>query len=311
MFSGISRSGLSVRIALCLVPAALVAGGAAPASAATTVKPGVYKLAIPAPGHVSVAAVEVTVRKHGRGRPATRLSLTLPNRFALPDSVRFFYARRRISTAPLRYELLLLAVNRMSGRSARASAAARGHRRVRHRVRHRHGHRARAARTQFNAGSVVLHFPSRPAFGHTCGSCGRKLPTSTNCKRCWFRKTTTRYVQVVNADDASATDLASLVALLRAGWTNNGDTNSVFGNSTTGTPRDPTLDGGHYDDNRAFGWDSASLRDPGPALHAVVDDLLTAQPQQIIPGLELAAQADLNGNGQIDSAATPGGGSAP
>jgi hypothetical protein len=290
MFRGISRSGLSVRIALGLALAGLLALGAAPAPAATTVKPGVYKLAIPEPGHVTVAAVEVTVRKHGHGRPPTRLSLTLPNRFAMPDSVRFFYARRRISTAPLRYELLLLAVNRVSGKSAT---------------------RARAARVQFNAGSMVLHFPSRPAFGHTCGSCGRKLPSSTSCKRCWFKKTTARQAQVVNADDASPTDLGALVALLRAGWTNNGDTNSVFGNPTTGTPRDPTVNGGHYDDNRAFGWDAASLRDPGPVLHGVVDDLLTGQPQQIIPGLELAAQADLNGNGQIDSAATPGGGSAP
>lgn len=288
MFSDISRSGVSARFALCLAVAGLAAVvGAASASAATTIKPGVYKLAIPSPGHVSVAAIEVTVQKHGRGAPPSRLSLTLPNRFALPDSVRFFYARRRISIAPLRYELLLLAVNRVSGHSARATAA----------------------RTQFNAGSIVLHFPSRPAFGHTCGSCGRKLPASTNCRRCWFKKTITRQVQVVNADDASATDLAALVALLRAGWTNNGDTNSVFGNPTTGTPRDPTLNGGHYDDNRAFGWASASLRDPGPALHGVVDDLLTGQMQQIIPGLELAAQADLNGNGQIDSAATPGGGS--
>ncbi|HEY7632724.1 MAG TPA: hypothetical protein VH817_18610, partial [Thermoleophilaceae bacterium] len=94
-------------------------------------------------------------------------------------------------------------------------------------------------------------------------------------------------------------------------WTVNGDANLVFGNPTAGTPRDPTLDGGHYDDNRAFGWEKSSLRDPGPLLHSVVDDLLTGQQQQIVPGLELFGQADLNGNGVLDSAATPGGGSAP
>ncbi len=298
---------MSARIALGLALAGiLVCGASAPASARTTVKRGVYKLAIPSPGHVGVAAVEVTVRGHGHGAPPTRLSLTLPNRFGLPDSVRFFYARRHISTAPLRYELLLLAVNRASGRSVASARASRSSKR-RHSRHHRA--RARAARVQFNAGSIVLHYPSRPAFGHTCGSCGRKLPRSTNCKRCWFKRTVIRQVQAVNADTASAIDLGSLTALLRAGWTTGGDSSAVFGNPAAGTPGDPTLDTGHYDDHRAFGWERASLRDPGPVLHTVVDDLLTGQQQQIIPALELFAQADLNANGKLDSAAAPGGGS--
>src|SRR5256885_6415362 len=214
MFSGIARFGPPVRLALGLALAGSLACGATAASAAITIKPGVYKLVIPSPGHVSVAAVEVTVQKHGHGRPPSRLSLTLPNRFAMPDSVRFFYTRRRISVAPLRYELLLLAVNRVSGRSAKAGAA----------------------RTQFNAGRIVLHFPSRPAFGHSCGSCGQRLPVSTNCKSCWFKKTLVRQVQAVDADTRRGTDPGSLVAMLRAGWSNNGDTNTVFGNPTAGTP---------------------------------------------------------------------------
>jgi len=300
---------MSARFALGLALAGLLACGAAPASARTTVKPGVYKLAIPSPGHVSVAAVEVTVRKHGHGEPPTRLSLRLPNRFGLPDSVRFFYARRHISTAPLRYELLLLAVNRATGSSAStARARSSSHRRHHH---HRRSHRrAHSARVQFNAGRVVLHYPSRPAFGHTCGSCGRrKLPRSTNCRRCWFKRTVIRELQAVNADTESGTDLAPLVAMLSAGWTTGGDSGAVFGNPAAGTPRDPTLDTGHYDDHRAFGWERASLRDPVPALHTVVDDLLSGQPQQIIPALELIAQADLNHNGVLDGAAAPGGGS--
>ncbi|HEX6461347.1 MAG TPA: hypothetical protein VF032_20685 [Thermoleophilaceae bacterium] len=296
------RRSIIVVAALSLV--ALFTCGNALAAKRITVKPGVYKLAIPAPGHVTVAAVEVTVKKHGRGRPASRVLLDLPNRFGLPDSVRFFYARHRISTAPLRYELLLLAVNRATGRSATATKAV--HRRVRHRrVRHR---RAHTARTQFNNGSIVLQFPSRPAFGHTCGSCGQKLPKTTNCTHCWFKKTTTSSVQVPNADTAGASDLAGLVTLLRNGWTTGGDSNAVFGNPATGAPRDPTLDSGYFDDHRAFGWAPASLQDPAPALHGVVDDLLTGQTQQIIPGLELIGQADLNNNGQLDSAASPGGG---
>jgi hypothetical protein len=289
MFIDIPRSVHPSRLALGLLLAGALACCAAPASAATTIKPGGYKLAIPAPGHVSVAAVEVTVLKHGRGAPPSRLSLSLPARFALPDSVRFFYARRRISAAPLRYELLLLAINRESGRAARATAA----------------------RTQFNTGSIVLNFPSRPAFGHSCSSCGKKLPLSTRCARCWFKKTNARQVQVVNADSASAADLTSLVTLLRAAWSTGGDTNAVFGDPSAGTPHDPTLAAGHYDDRRAFGWDRASLRDPVPLFHTVVDDLLSAQQQKLIPDLELIGQADLNGNGQLDSAATPGGGSAP
>jgi hypothetical protein len=263
---------------------------AAPASAAhVTIKPGVYKLAIPQPGHVTVAALEVTVQKHGRGAPPSRLSITLPNRFALPDSVRLFYARRRIAVAPLRYELLLLAVNRVSGRAS-----------------------ASAARTDFNGGSIVLTYPSRPVAGHTCGACVKRLPKATNCsKRCWFKKTVIRQAQVVNADTGSAADLGSLMSMLRAGWSSNGDTNTVFGNPSASAPRDPSLNSGHYDDNRAFGWNSQSLRDPATALHAVTDDLLTGQPQKMIGDLELIGQADLNGNGVLDSSTTPGGGAAP
>ncbi len=300
MVKAITRSVL-VTAVLALAALFPYGGNAFGAAKHITVKPGVYKLAIPSPGHVTVAAVEVTVRKHGRGRLPSRLSLTLPNRFAMADSVRFFYARRRITVSPLRYELLLLAVNRASGRSsASATSASRRH--------SHHRRRARAARVQFDGGSVVLHFPSRPAFGHTCGSCGAKLPKSTSCTHCWFKKTTTSEVQVPNADTASATDLAGLVTLLRTAWTTNGDSSLVFGNPTTGAPRDRTLDSGYFDDHRAFGWDPASLGDPAPAIHGVVDDLLSGQPQQIIPGLELIAQADLNNNGQIDSAASPGGG---
>jgi hypothetical protein len=289
MVRGIARF---VRLAVGLALAGCIAAcAAAPASAAVTVKPSTYKLAIPSPGHVTAAAVEVTVREHGRGRPPSRLSLAIVNRFALPNSVRIFYVRRRISVAPLRYELLLLAVNRASGRSSSTKAS--------------------AARTQFNAGSIVLTYPSRAASGHTCGNCAKRLPASTNCKRCWFKRTVIRQVQAVNADTGSATDLGSLVSLLRAVWSNNGDTNTVFGNPSAGTPRDPTLNGGEYDDNRAFGWTPTSLHDPGPVLHAVVDDLLAGQPQKIIPDLELIGQADLNGNGVLDSSTTPGGGSAP
>ena len=302
MVKGITRS---VLVTAAVALAGLFAcGNAFGASKHITVKPGVYKLAIPSPGHVTVAAVEVTVRKHGHGRLPSRLSLSLPNRFAMPDSVRFFYARRRITVSPLRYELLLLAVNRASGRSSSSSTAA--HKSTRRRTHHRR--RAHAARVQFDGGRVVLHFPSRPSFGHTCGSCGQKLPRSTNCTHCWFKKTTTSEVQVPNADTGSPTDLAGLVTLLRTAWTTNGDSNAVFGNPAVGAPRDPTLGSGYFDDHRAFGWDPASLHDPAPAIHGVVDDLLSGQPQQIIPGLELIAQADLNNNGQIDSAASPGGG---
>lgn len=305
---------MSARLALGLALAgflALSCTAAAPASARTTIEPTGYKLAIPTPGHVSVATVEVTVSKHGRGRLPSRLSLTLPNRFALPEEVRFFYARRRITTSPLRYELLLLAINRVSGGSATATRVSARARSASHRRRAKTKARARAAKVQFNAGSIVLGFPSRASGSHRCASCAKKLPLSTRCTRCWFKKTGIHQVQAVNADTGSPTQLASLDALLRAAWTNNGDSNTVFGNDTTGTPRDPTLDGGHYDDHRAFGWDRKSLRDPGPLLHAVVDDLLTSQPQKMVPDLELFGQADLNGNGVLDSATTPGGGTAP
>lgn len=278
------------RLSACLVLAGTLALCQAPAHAASTVRPGTYKLAIPAPGHVSVAAVEVTVAKHGRGRPPTRLDLSLPKRFSLPSSVRFFYARRRVAApAPLRYELLLIALNRTTGKPAR---------------------KARAA-AQFDSGRVVLVFPSRASFGHGCSSCGKRLPRTTVCKRCWFRKTTTRHAQAVNADTADAAQLAPVAALLRAAWTNNGDSNAVFGNPAIGQRGDATLDGGHLDNGHAFGWTRQSLLDPAPLLHGVVDDILSGQQQKLIPDLELAGNADLNGNGRLDGATTPGGGASP
>jgi hypothetical protein len=309
MVRAIFRSGLSVRVALGLALAGLLAFGATASASAkshVTIRSGTYKLAIPAPGHVSVAAVEVTVRKHGRGAPPSRVLLDMSNRFGLPEEVRFFYVRRRISTAPLRYELLLVAVNRATGSSSASASKAKAKAKAKH---HRRAVRARSAKVQYNAGSILLGYPTRAAFGHTCGSCGAKLPKSTNCKTCWFRKTTVKQIQVVNADTADPTQLGSLVALLRAAWTTNGDSNLVFGNPAAGTPRDPSLNGGEFDDHRAFGWTPASLRDPGPLMHTVVDDLLTGQQQQIIPALELIGQADLNGNGVLDSSTAPGGGS--
>jgi hypothetical protein len=172
----------------------------------------------------------------------------------------------------------------------------------------RRRHRASAASAQVDPSSVVLTLPSRASFGHTCGSCGRRLPRATSCKRCWLRKGRTRQVQAVNADTASAEDLAGLLGMLRQVWTTGGDTNSVFGNPSVGAPRDPTFDGGEYDDHRAFGWERASLADPAPLLRTVADDLLTGQQAKLIPDLELIGQADLNANGKLDAAATPGGG---
>jgi hypothetical protein len=275
-----------------LILAAVVAAAGAPsaASAAPRVLPVSYKLAAPAPGHVTVAALEVTVAKHGRGRPAGRVLLTLPGRFAMPESVRIFYARRRLADSPLRYQLLLLAVNRASGRGAQPSARRASHRPT----------ADAAARAQFDSGNLVLTVPSRPAVGHSCGSCGKKLPSTTRCSRCWVRRASWRQAQAVNADTGSADQRAALVAMLQQGWTAGGDTNPVFGNPSAAMPRDGTLDTGYFDDGRAFGWQPDSLRDTATVLRAVVDDLVTGQPQKLVPDLELLGQADLNANGVLD-----------
>jgi hypothetical protein len=296
-------------IALTAAAACVLPVGSA--QAASKVRTAGYKLAVPAPGHVTAAAVEVTARKHGRGRPATRVLLNLPGQFSMRDSLRIFFARRRLGGSPLRYELLFLVVNRAPGHTAASSVATAYRSSSKKRRSKRHHRRAqRASRVQVDAGTLTLNVPSRPAFGHSCGSCGQKLPKSTNCKRCWFRKATTRQVQVVNVDISDSSGTASLAAMLRQGWTNNGDTNSVFGNPSTGSPRDPLLDAGFLDDNRAFGWNPASLADTAPIDHGVVDDILSGQLAKIVPDLELASQADLNGNGRIDGATTPGGGAA-
>jgi len=299
---------------IALTAAAACALGATPAQAASKVRTAGYKLAVPAPGHVTAAALEVTARKHGRGRPATRVLLNVPGQFSMPDSVRIFFARRRLSGSPLRYELLFLVVNRAPGHTAASSVATayRSSSRSKHRRHSRRHHRRaqRASRVQVDAGTLTLSVPSRPAFGHSCGSCGRRLPKSTSCRRCWFRKTTTRQAQVVNVDTSDSSDVSALAGMLRRGWTNNGDTNSVFGNPSTGSPRDSLLDAGFLDDNRAFGWNPASLADTAPIDHGVVDDILSGQLSKIVPDLEIAGQADLNGNGRIDGATSPGGGAA-
>jgi hypothetical protein len=302
---------------IALTLAAACALGAASANAASKVRTAGYKLTVPAPGHVTAAAVEVTARGHGRGRPATRVLLRLPGQYSMPASVRIFFSRRRLSGSPLRYELLFLLVNRAPGHTAASSVAtayrsSSKKRRAKHSrsSKRRHNRARRASRVQVDAGTLTLSVPSRPAFGHSCGSCGRSLPKSTTCKRCWFRKATTRQVQVVNVDTSDSAGTVSLAAMLTQGWTNNGDTSSVFGNPTTGVPREPLLDAGFFDDNRAFGWNPASLADTAPISHGLVDDILSGQLSKIVPDLELASQADLNGNGQLDGAATPGGGAA-
>jgi hypothetical protein len=300
---------------IALTLGATCALGAGSATAASKVRAAGYKLTLPAPGHVTAAAVEVTARKHGRGRPAARVLLRLPGQYSMPASVRIFFSRRRLSGSPLRYELLFLVVNRAPARTAASSVAtayrsSSQKRRAKHSRRSKRHRAHRASHVQVDAGTLTLSVPSRPAFGHSCGSCGRSLPKSTSCRRCWFRKAATRQVQVVNADTSDSAGTASLAAMLTQGWTNNGDTNSVFGSPTAGIPREPLLDAGFFDDNRAFGWNPASLADTAAISHGLVDDILSGQLSKIVPDLELASQADLNGNGQLDGAATPGGGAA-
>src|ERR1041385_4658627 len=203
---------------IALTLAAACVPGAASANAASKVRAAGYKLTVPAPGHVTAAAAEVTARKHGRGRPATRVLLRLPGQYSMPASVRIFFSRRRLSGSPLRYELLFLVVKRAPAHTAASSVAtayraSSKKRRAKHSRRSkRHPRAHRASRVQVDAVTLTLSVPSRPAFGHSCGSCGQKLPRTTNCKRCWFRKATTRQVQAVNVDTSDSAGTASLAA---------------------------------------------------------------------------------------------------
>jgi len=241
-------------------------------------KRSTLKVALPSPGHVTVAAVSVKVKA---GRPAglaRHFRVGVKRLRSLPPSVRVLTAQRFIRQKHGGiYGVAVLVVNRAGATAGGASAGARS-----------------ADRPTF----LDILFENQDQ----CDSCGYRFSeddlSGGLCRACLLRKAIAQAEAAKNADLLPPASLKPVDDVLKLTFTTHGDSDSVFGDPATGRPPDPSLDTGHYDDGHAFGWNIKTKSDVIDAEHQAIEDILEDQPQKLLGDLEVAAGVDLNGSGQ-------------
>lgn len=257
---------------------AVLAISAAVAPGAQAAKRSTLKLALPSPGHVTVAAVAVKVKAGRPGRLARHFRVAVKRLGSLPPSVKVLTAQRFIRQKHGGiYGAAVIVVNRAGAAAGGAGAGA--------------------------------HSAERPTFldilfenQDQCDSCGYRFSeddlSGGLCHGCLFARAMAQSAQAKNADLLPPPSLKPESDVLKLTFTKHGDTDSIFGDPASGKPPDPSLDTGHYDDGHAFGWNIKSKSDVIDAEHEAIEDILEGQPRKILDDLELAAGTDLTGSGQ-------------
>jgi hypothetical protein len=256
---------------------------AAVAPAAQAAKRSTLTVALPSPGHVTVAAVSVKVRA---GRPAglaRHFRVAAKRLGSLPPSVKVLTAQRFIRQRHGgTYAAAVFVVNRAGGAAGGARAGLRT-----------------AGRPTF----LEVLFENEDQ----CDSCGYRFSedelSGGICSACQMRRAIARAEAVKNVDLLPAPP-KPLADLFKSDFSQHGNTDAIFGDPASGKPPDPSLDTGHYDDGHAFGWDIKSKADVIKVEHSIIDDIIEDETPKIVSDLEVASAMDLNGNGQIDQ---PGG----
>jgi len=279
----------------CLLIGALAfAVVAAPASARRVSHPPQLRLALPAPGHVTLEMVSATVRRPSRGlRRSGLLKPRLPRARSLPLSVRILYLRRTFRTrTAVRSTLLLVAVNRATPGSTPRSAA------LAHPAQvplvlcfSNRTPTVRAEVTDEAYAYLVYGPPDKAQF--TYSQCKVSLP-----------QVSLGGVLAVNTDLTSRPLAASgrrelTESLLLVDEPSDSTVDKALG--------DPKLDTGHYDDGHSFGWNVKTKAQE----RAVFDDVLkfiahSNSLSGVVPMLEHDMGADLNGDGAIGAPACTG-----
>lgn len=241
-------------------------------------------LRLPSPGHVTVAALRMTVTADKPAALPRRMSLGAPKLGELPPAVKVLFATRSAPLRRGRRYMAIVFVVRKAGGAPLAYGAGLPH----------------------EPNMVDLIFAGGSGSWSVCKGCGHERPRSDLqedlCTDCGAARATSQLFAIKNADKARPGRLSVLNDLFRSDWTRNGDPEPVFGGP--GGQPDPTLETGHYDDGHSFGWGTP----PRPTLPPpdvlrveidLVEDLIERQPAQLVPDLELATAVDLNGDGAI------------
>jgi hypothetical protein len=279
-----------------LIGALTLAVVAAPASARRVSHPPQLRLALPAPGHVTLEMVSATLRRPGRGlRRSGLLKPRLPGARSLPPSVRILYLRRTFRTrAAVRSTLLLVAVNRAQPGSTPRSAALAQPAQLTPNLCFTHAAKApivMAPVTDEAYAYLVYGPPDKAQF--TYSECKVSLP-----------QVSLGGVLAVNSDLTSRPLAASgrrelMESLLLVDEPSDSTVDKDLG--------DPKLDTGHYDDGHSFGWNVKTKAQE----RVVFDDVLKFIAHRnslsgLVPTLEHDTGADLNGDGAIGAPACTG-----
>jgi hypothetical protein len=244
---------------------------------------------IPAPGHVAVETLKVTVKGKGR-RLSARLRLRPKKLSSLPPSVRVLYARRKIRRKhSTTYALALLSVN-VAGAQAKTSALAQAGG-EQHEGQLLNG--SKGAFHGFGPDATMALFFGSPLAAEFLQ---QEEDDSYDAEQLRLR-TLLRTTSAANADLASPAQAQKIGQTLNELFSGaKGDL--VFGDNQ----QDPTLDTGHYDDGHAFGWNVKTSEDEKKVfsdLGAFTNNQLSA----LIANIERDMGADVNGDGAI---AAPG-----
>lgn len=247
------------RRALLLV-AALVIVFAVPASAGAAKRPR-FTVVLPTPGHVTIAALDVTLKVDKPRRLARHVRIGFGRGKPLPPSVKVLTAQRFTRTRHGgKYAVLAIVVNRAGAASARMA-------------------------------------DRRPTFLDLLFE-GRNEGPCKNCHAFEYEDTLDSYgglcpecvVKARRAKeeaerDADAKDVAEIERLIK-------QVESDFNQA-----RD--LDTGHYDDGHSFGWGIKTKPEIIKVEHSVIDDLIQNEQQNMVKDVEVAANVDLDGDGKI------------
>jgi hypothetical protein len=281
----------------CLLIGALAfAVMAAPASARRVSHPPQLRLALPAPGHVTLEMVSATVRRAARGlRRTGLLKPRLPRARSLPPSVRILYLRRTFRTrTAVRSTLFLVAVNRAQPGSAPRSAALAQPAQLPPNLCFTSATQAPIIRAPVSDEAyayLVYGPPEKPRLAYS--ECRVSLPQAG-----------LGGVLAVNPDLSSRPLAASgrrelMESVLLVDEPGDSAVDRALG--------DPKLDTGHYDDGHSFGWNVKTKAQE----RAVFDDILKFIAHRnslsgLVPMLEQDTGADLNGDGTIGAPACTG-----
>lgn len=235
------------RVCTCLLVAALAAPAAADARD--------IRIKLPAPGHISINVVKVTVKGKQRGLPK-RLKLRPQKLRALPSSVRVLYAQRTIRRKRATvYELVTLTVN-----VAKPAATA---------AQDDDGKPKRLG----DIATIFLFFGSpNAAFEYQ-----KQIEEEDEADRKAFAE----MMSAAAADLAKQRDAELIQEALRSVVDPNGDGKVDAG-----------LDTGHYDDGHAFGWGIKSHADERRTLGELLNDRLDQYIQQLEDSFQYDVDGD-------------------